>query len=94
MSKVRVSVMPAFGARAEASWMTGPSAVGSENGTPSSRMSVRAANGAQDGEAGFRIGVAGGEIADEGFAVGGGQFLEGGGDAVHGFRDWNGGRME
>jgi hypothetical protein len=77
--------MPAWRARWEASWMTGPSAVGSENGTPSSRMSRPAPQAARRISklvSGF--GIAGGQVADEGFLVGGGKGLEGGGDAVHG----------
>ncbi len=32
--------MPAFSARSTAAWITGPSAIGSENGTPSSSTST------------------------------------------------------
>ena len=49
-----------------------------------------AAGGAEDFKARFRVRIAGGEIADEGFAFGGGEFLEGGGEAVHGV----GGRVQ
>ena len=42
-----------------------------------------AAGGAEDVEARRGVRVAGGEIADEGFALCGGEFLEGGGDSIH-----------
>jgi hypothetical protein len=43
-----------------------------------------AAGRAQDLEARFRIRVAGGEVADQGFFLGGGELFESGCEAVHG----------
>lgn len=39
-SKVFFTVIPLFKAVVLATWMTGPSAIGSENGTPNSMMST------------------------------------------------------
>ena len=41
------------------------------------------ASRAQNLEARFRVGVAGGEVAHEGFAMGGGEFLKGGRNSIH-----------
>ena len=46
MSSVFTMVWPAFSARSPAAWMAGPSAIGSENGMPSSTMSAPAAGSA------------------------------------------------
>ena len=46
MASVLASVCPAFSARRPAAWMAGPSAIGSENGMPSSIMSAPAAGSA------------------------------------------------
>src|ERR1035437_799501 len=42
VSRMPVRVVPAARARSEESWMVGPSAMGSENGTPSSMISAPA----------------------------------------------------
>ena len=42
MAKISRMVVPRCSARCAAAWMTGPSAMGSENGTPSSMQSAPA----------------------------------------------------
>ena len=42
MASVFFSVCPPFSARRPAAWIAGPSAIGSENGMPSSMMSAPA----------------------------------------------------
>ena len=42
MRRVFTSVWPPFSARSPAAWIAGPSAIGSENGMPSSMMSAPA----------------------------------------------------
>ena len=46
IARIFASVAPLLSARCEAAWMTGPSAVGSEKGTPISTMSTPAASSA------------------------------------------------
>ena len=65
-ARIPTSVVPEASARAAAAWFTGPSAIGSLNGTPSSSTSAPARR-ERDGEPLGRreVGIAGGDVGDE-----------------------------
>ena len=48
MASVLLIVCPALSARSDEAWIAGPSAIGSENGMPSSMMSAPAPGSAQE----------------------------------------------
>ena len=66
IASVFASVWPPFSARRPAAWIAGPSAIGSENGMPSSMMSAPASGSAfMIAERGVVVRVAAHEIGDE-----------------------------
>ncbi len=70
MSSTPSSVAPAASARSVARWITGPSASGSENGTPISRTSAPARSRRLRISAGdVEVGIAGRHIRDEAGAL-------------------------
>ena len=78
--------MPRDSARSEAFWITGPSAIGSENGTPSSMMSAPPAHQAvHDVRRGIGIGVADGDIGNQRLAAARQQCIQRARDAAHRF---------
>ena len=78
--------MPRASARSAAFWITGPSAIGSENGTPSSITSAPpSASAMHDVDRGVGVRVAGGDVGDQRLAALRLQRVEGGGDAAHRF---------
>ena len=76
--------MPRASARSEAFWITGPSAIGSENGTPSSMMSAPPSHQAvHDVRRGVGKGVAGGDVGDQRLAAARQQCIQRARDAAH-----------
>jgi len=81
-------VVPARNARSPARWITGPSAIGSENGTPSSIKSAPPRSSASISAACGRRGIAASEIRDEPLTILFVQCLEESANASHSETPW------
>ena len=66
ISSTRPRFVPARSARSDARWITGPSAIGSENGTPSSiRSAPPRSSAATSAGVRLRVRIAGGEVGNQ-----------------------------